>query len=52
MWWIIGAIVIFSVLLAMALCKVSGDCSRKEEELARHMAEKQESEEESEEESE
>ena len=42
MWWIIGAVAIFSVLLAVSLCRVSGDCSRDEE--AREMerlAEKQ-----------
>ena len=31
MWWIIGAITLFTVLLVFAACKVSGDASREEE---------------------
>lgn len=31
MWWIIGAITLFAVILVFAACKVSGDASREEE---------------------
>ena len=31
-WLFIGIFVAFALLLALSLCKVSGDCSRQEEE--------------------
>ena len=35
MWWIIGALCLFAVIVCFGACKVSGECSREEEERVR-----------------